>query len=395
MRNFPYAFFFCVLSSYLTFGQGALHSAAVPAGTLQGLVKDHAGQALPGVSVVVEGTTQGTTTDANGNYHLPLAAGQTYKIRFTYVGFEPQTRTVALASDRGALLYLTLQSAHQALQQVEVLGRKETTYRTKATFLGSKSETEIKDLPQSVAYASKELIADQGLMRVGEVVKNFSGVTQFSFYDDVVIRGFRINGGSNTQLLNGLRTSTGFWKQPLANYLERVEVLKGPSSALFGNASPGGVLNRVTKKPLNESRKALTFSLGSFQNFRALADFTGPLSKDSTLLYRLNLGYEDAQSFRDLQFDRNIVIAPSFSFLPSPHTRLNLDVVYNSSNSRLDRGQSTYKNDLYSTPVSQALATGNDYLNEQTYNVTGSLSHQFAPGLTGNLAYIKTGYSED
>jgi len=172
-------------------------------------------------------------------------------------------------------------------------------------------------------------------------------------------------------------------------------VLKGPSSALFGNASPGGVLNRVTKKPLSENRKSLSFSLGSFQNFRALADFTGPLSKDSTLLYRLNLGYEDAQSFRDLQLDRNIVVAPSFSFLPSPRTRLNLDIVCNSSNSRLDRGQSTYKNDLYSTPVSQALATGNDYLNEQTYNITGSLSHQFTPHLTGNLAYIKTGYSED
>jgi iron complex outermembrane receptor protein len=395
MRDFSYAFLLLFLSRLLAFGQDAQHLAGVPAGTLQGLVKDHTGIALPGVSVVVEGTTQGTTTDASGSYQLRLTAGQTYKIRLTYVGFEPQLRTLTLPTDHGLALHLTLQSTQQVLQQVEVLGRKETTYRTKATFLGSKSETAIKDLPQSVAYASKELIADQGLMRVGEVVKNFSGVTQFTFYDDIVIRGFRVNGQSNTQLLNGLRTSTGFWKQPLANYLERVEVLKGPSSALFGNASPGGVLNRVTKKPLAESRKSLSFSLGSFQNFRALADFTGPMSKDSTLLYRLNLGYEDAQSFRDLQFDRNIVIAPSFSFLPSPRTRLNLDIVYNSSNSRLDRGQTTQKNDLYSTPTSLSLATGNDYLNEQTYNVTGSLSHQFTPTLTGNVAYIKTGYSED
>jgi iron complex outermembrane receptor protein len=390
MRKFSPLFLLLFLLHLLAFGQ-----EGIPAGTLQGTVKDPTGAALPGVSIVVEGTTQGTTTDAAGRYELQLAPEQTYKLRLTYVGFEPHTRAVALPAGHGLRVVFTLQSAHQALQQVEVLGRKETTYRTKATFIGSKSETDIKDLPQSVAYASKELIADQGLMRVGEVVKNFSGVTQFSFYDDIVIRGFRINGQSNTQLLNGLRTSTGFWKQPLANYLERVEVLKGPASALFGNASPGGVLNRVTKKPLAESRKALSFSLGSFQNFRALADFTGPLSKDSTLLYRLNLGYEDAQSFRDLQFDRNIVVAPSFSFLPSPRTRLNLDVVYNSSNSRLDRGQTTQKNDLYSTPTSLSLATGNDYLNEQTYNLTASLSHQFAPGFTANVAYIKTGYTED
>lgn len=395
MRHFFCIFFLLSLPAIRSYSQDAQPNATLGTVTLQGIVKDHLNLLLPGVSVVVEGTTQGTSTDANGRYELRLTGGQTYKIRFTYVGFEPQGRTVALPADRSLTLSLTLQSAQQALQQVEVLGRKETTYRTKATFLGSKSETEIKDLPQSVSYASKELIADQGLMRVGEVVKNFSGVTQFTFYDDIVIRGFRVNGQSNTQLLNGLRTSTGFWKQPLANYLERVEVLKGPSSALFGNASPGGVLNRVTKKPLNENRKSLSVSLGSFQNFRALADFTGPLSKDSTLLYRLNLGYEDAQSFRDLQFDRNLVVAPSFSFLPSPRTRLNLDIVYNSSNSRLDRGQTTRKNDLYSTPTSLSLATGNDYLNEQTYNVTASLSHQFAPGLTGNASYIKTGYSED
>jgi iron complex outermembrane receptor protein len=394
MRHFFCISFLLSLPAIRAHSQDVQAAAAVGTATLQGTVKDHLGL-LPGVSVVVEGTTQGTSTDAAGHYELRLTGGQTYKVRFTYVGFEAQSRTVALPSDRGLILSLTLQSAQQALQQVEVLGRKETTYRTKATFLGSKSETDIKDLPQSVSYASKELIADQGLMRVGEVVKNFSGVTQFTFYDDIVIRGFRVNGQSNTQLLNGLRTSTGFWKQPLANYLERVEVLKGPSSALFGNASPGGVLNRVTKKPLNENRKSLSVSLGSFQNFRALADFTGPMSKDSTLLYRLNLGYEDAQSFRDLQFDRNLVVAPSFSFLPSPRTRLNLDIVYNSSNSRLDRGQTTRKNDLYSTPTSLSLATGNDYLNEQTYNVTASLSHQFAPGLTGNASYIKTGYSED
>ena len=290
MRHFSCTFllfFFCCCAAW---SQTIQSTESLPAGTLQGQVKDAAGAVLPGVSVVVEGTTLGTTTDAAGHYELQLTAGQRYTIRLTYVGFEPQSRPVVLPATHGLHLHAVLQNAHQALQQVEVLGRKETTYRTKATFLGSKSETEIKDLPQSVSYASKELIADQALMRVGEVVKNFSGVTQFSFYDDIVIRGFRVNGQSNTQLLNGLRTSGGFWKQPLANYLERVEVLKGPSSALFGNASPGGVLNRVTKKPLNENRKSLSVSLGSFQNFRALADFTGPMSKDSTLLYRLNLG---------------------------------------------------------------------------------------------------------
>src|SRR5690606_21169977 len=165
-----------------------------------------------------------------------------------------------------------------ALQTVEVIGRKEKSYKNTTSFVGAKTEIALKDLPQAVSYATKELIADQGVMRVGDIVKNFSGVNQNTFYDDIIIRGYRINGGSNTQLLNGMRTSTGFWKQPLANYLERVEVLKGPSSALFGNASPGGVINRLTKKPLDEVRNSVSFSTGSFNTLRALVDFTGPLT---------------------------------------------------------------------------------------------------------------------
>jgi hypothetical protein len=112
---------------------------------------------------------------------------------------------------------------------------------------------------------------DQAAIRVGDVVKNFSGVNQFTFYDDITIRGFRVQGGEGgVQLLNGLRTTTGFWKQPLTNYLERVEVIKGPSGVLFGNSSPGGTINRVTKKPLTEKRQSLSFTTGSFPAYSLL-----------------------------------------------------------------------------------------------------------------------------
>ncbi|MDR6194223.1 iron complex outermembrane receptor protein [Siphonobacter sp. BAB-5404] len=365
-------------------------------GTIHGVIKTVAGEGLEGVHVMVSASKTGTTTDGNGHFQLSLEPGKSYTLHLSIVGYESAVHHIKTSTSGGVAYTFTLNSGSTALQQVEIIGRKETTYKTSTTFIGSKSATNLKDLPQSVSYASKELIADQGAIRVGEVVKNFSGVTQFTFYDDLTIRGFRINGQSNTQLINGLRTSTGFWKQPLVNYLERVEVLKGPSSALFGNASPGGTVNRVTKKPLDENRKSLSISLGSFNNFRALADFTGPASKDSTLLYRLNLGYENAQSFRDLQFDKNLIIAPSFSFLPNDKTRINFDLVYNDSRSRLDRGQSVFGNsDLYSTPTSLSLNTGNDYLNEQTYNVSLSLSRKLTNWLSFNAAYMKTGYSED
>ncbi|SKC86005.1 TonB-dependent receptor [Ohtaekwangia koreensis] len=370
------------------------HTVYAQSGKVQGTVKDANGEVLPGATILVEDSGMGTSSDASGNFEITLKPGQ-YQLTCTMVGFESINVNATVTEGQVTTVEFPLTESKNVLQQVEIIGRKERSYKNTSSFIGSKTELNSKDLPQSVSFVTKELISDQGQMRVGEVVKNMSGVNQFTFYDDITIRGFRINGQSNTQLINGLRTSTGFWKQPLANYLERVEVMKGPSSALFGNASPGGVLNRVTKKPLDFNRKSLDFSFGSFNTFRALADFTGPMNADRTLLYRLNIGYEDANSFRDLQFDKNLVIAPSVSFLPTDKTRLNFDIIYNQSNSRLDRGQAANNNDLYSTPITRSLSSANDYLNENTYNISASLNHYFTEKLSVTLAYLKTGYNED
>lgn len=383
-------FLFSVL--ILTFPFLAL---AQQTGVVRGHITSVDGKAAEFVSVALQGRSYGDLTDARGNFELKNVKPGNYTIVISGVGYVEAKREINVSAGMVTQADFTLAEDHQELQSVEITGRKERTYKTKALFIGNKTQTDIMDLPQSVSYASKELMADQGVVRVGEVVKNFSGVTNFTSYDDLTIRGFRVNGQSNTQLLNGLRTSTGFWKQPLTNYLERVEVLKGPASALYGNASPGGVVNRVTKKPLDEDRKSVSVSMGSFNTLRALADFTGPATKDNTLLYRLNLGYEDANSFRDLQFDKNIVIAPSLSFIPDEKTRINFDMVYNASRSRLDRGQSVIGDDLYSTPVSLALSTPNDRLNENTYMITFSVSRQLSQHLNFSASYLKTGYDED
>lgn len=369
--------------------------AQSPTSTINGTIKGDSNEPLAHATVWLEPSAISAAADANGNFTLSQVQPGQYTIHSSYLGYQKISKKIEVVASRTTNVNLVLTIGGNSLQAVEITGRKEKTYKAKSTFIGNKTETDIKDLPQSVSYASKELMADQGAVRVGDVVKNFSGVSQFSFYDDLTIRGFRVNGQSNTQLVNGLRSSTGFWKQPLTNYLERVEVLKGPSSALYGNASPGGVVNRVTKKPLNETRKSISVSLGSFNTFRGLADFTGPANKDSTLLYRLNLGYEDANSFRDLQFDKNVIVAPSLTFIASPKTHINFDMVYNNSKSRLDRGQSVIGNDLYSTPQTLALSAGNDFLNEQTYIVTLSINHNFNDHFSFNAAYSKTGYQED
>ena len=362
---------------------------------ITGTIQSEKKESIPFVSISIKGLKKNVTANEKGYYEINNLASGNYTIYFSAVGFSVLEKNIEIQENETLDLSVFLKENINALQAVEIIGRKEKSYRNTKSFIGAKTEIALKDLPQAVSYATKELIADQGAIRVGDVVKNFSGVSQFTFYDDISIRGFRVNGQSNTQLLNGMRTSTGFWKQPLANYLERVEVLKGPSSALFGNASPGGVVNRVTKKPLDQAANSVSFSTGSFNTLRALADFTGPLTEDKSLLYRLNLGYENANSFRDLQFDKNIVFAPSLSFLPNDKTSVNFDLIYTVSKSILDRGQSTYENNLYSTKTSNSLNSTSDYLNEETYIVTTSLNHQFTDHLSFSASYIRTGYNED
>lgn len=390
MRLIPYALFvlLCTLPSF---------AQTDARGKIEGRLTTAENNPAAFVNVVLKGTRLGTTSDENGSFIFSNVEPGQYTLQASSVGVETLRETVTVTGEQTVQVSYQLKTSVKQLQTVEIIGRKETTYTNEQSFIGSKTATALRDLPQSVAYVTKELLQDQAVFRLNDAVKNFSGVNQFSFYNDITIRGHRVSGGDNyASLVNGLRANSSFWKQNLTPHLERVEVLKGPASALFGNTSPGGTINRVTKKPLDESRQSLSFSTGSFNTTRALADFTGPMNEDKTLLYRLNIGYENAMNFRDAQYDKNLIVAPSVSFLPSQNTRLNFDLVYQKSDGRLDRGQAVLgTGDLYSVPITRSINRANDYLKEETYNLTLSLNHRFSDRVSFNSSYMRTGYEED
>jgi len=196
-----------------------------------------------------------------------------------------------------------------------------------------------------------------------------------------------------------LRVIGLFGPQTILANLERVEVIKGPASAVFGNASPGGTMNRVTKKPLPIERKAISFTTGSFNTLRATLDFTGPLNKEGSLLYRINVAHENSGSFRDLQEFKSTMVAPSISFLPTDKTQLNFDLVLTRFDGKLDRGQPIFGasagTDLNSTPISFAIGAANDYHETNVAYGTLSFSHDFTDNFSFNASYMRYGYQED
>ncbi|MEM7484493.1 MAG: TonB-dependent siderophore receptor [Bacteroidota bacterium] len=366
-------------------------------GTIEGTTLNADGTVAPFVNILLRGTSYGIASDAEGNFMLGEVPSGYQVLLISSMGLASLEYPITVNANETVSIQIKLSEGQLQLQPVEIIGRRETGYKNTVSYAATKSAAPIKEVPTTINFVTKELALDQAAFTLNDVVKNISGVNQFSFYNDITIRGFRVQGQRNSgNLVNGMRAFTSFWKQQLIPHIERVEVIKGPASALFGNASPGGTINRVTKKPLPETRQSITASVGSFNTFRTLADFTGPMTQDNKLLYRLNIGYENTDGFRDLQFARNLVFAPSFSFLPTENTKLNFDIVYQDSKGRLDRGQAVFGDgDLFSTPITKSLSAANDFLNELTLNGTVSLQHNFNENITFNSIFMRSTYDED
>ncbi|SDC12119.1 TonB-dependent siderophore receptor [Pedobacter soli] len=338
-----------------------------------------------------------TSTDSLGNFAIILPQAGSYTFNASAVGYAGFSKTYLISSDL-VLDPVILAASNEELQTVEIVGTNARKYYGDYSFSATKTATANKDIPQAISSVSKELMADRQAAVLADAVKNVTSVSQSSYYNQFAIRG--INQNEEGAIINGMRTRQYYFNQPLTNNLERIEVIKGPASATFSSVDPGGSINLVTKKPLTEDRKEVSISAGSFSTIRGALDFTGPLNTAKTLLYRLNIGYEDSKSFRDLQYRKGYMIAPSFSYRPSDRTSLNVEVVMNNSNSRLDRGQAIFgaiagQTDLNSTPITFNMGASNDRFNTQDLMLMTSFSHKLTENIVFNAAYMKQNWNED
>jgi iron complex outermembrane receptor protein len=363
---------------------------------IEGVVTEAATEdPVVGANVVLEGTSLGAATGERGVFYIRSVPPGEYTISVSAIGYKSVTRELAIAAEDELNLSFQLEETVIASEQtVEIIGRRTTGYSTDYSFVATKTSTDLREIPQSISIITQKILEDQQVYRLEEASKNISGLNQFSGYNDFTIRGFR---STSTRLVNGLKAGFSFWSTPITPHLDRIEVIKGPASALFANTNPGGTVNLVTKKPLPQIRQGVTFTTGSFNTYRLTSDFTGPMTREGNLLYRLNLGYENADSFRNLQFKESYLIAPSFSFLPSERTRVNVDLVYSLLNTRLDRGQAIFdqSEDLTSTPISFSLSQPSDYMVNSDLYTTVSLRHQFSPNFTFSSSYMKYRYDHD
>ncbi|MEL6354954.1 MAG: TonB-dependent receptor plug domain-containing protein, partial [Cyanobacteria bacterium J06627_28] len=191
-----------------------------------------------------------------------------------------------------------------------------------------RTDVDIRDTPSSVTVIPQQVIEDQAATNVRDIVRNATGVN----FSESQGRGerFVLRGFAAEIFRNGFRddvNTSSSTAAELAN-IERVEVLRGPASILFGQAEPSGIINFVTKQPLREPFYELAFTMGSFDFTRPTLDFTGPLTADGSLAYRLNAAYENAGSFRDGVDTERFFVAPTLSWEISDNTELTLEFSY-------------------------------------------------------------------
>lgn len=303
-----------------------------------------------------------------------------------------------------AFCALPAQAQDRELGEIQVVGRGEGQHYYSDEAGVARAETPLREVPQAVRIVPRQAIDDIGAVRLEEAYDYVSGVNrQNSFgglWDNFSIRGFAgdPNTGANF-LRNGFAGNRGYnAPRDMAN-VERLEVIKGPASALYGGSEPGGILNIVTKKPQFKAGHAVEVYAGSYDTYRTNIDSTAAIT--DTLAYRLNMAYEDKGSFREHIDSQRYLFAPSLTWLLTPATVVNYDFEALRQRTPMDRGVIAIDGKPGSIPRSRFLGEPNDgniTLDNKTHNLT--VEHEFSSDwkAKAGLAYRTTsleGYSTE
>jgi iron complex outermembrane receptor protein len=264
-------------------------------------------------------------------------------------------------------------------EELVVTGEQEEGYRVPDATTATKTETPLRDIPQSIQVIPNQVIKDQGITEISDAVRNVSGVTlqrtksnSGFFYN---IRGFE----SARTLRDGFDVGLGFGTPTtvtLPNTIEQVEVLKGPASVLYGNLEPGGLVNLVTKQPLSDPLYSAEFTAGQFNLYQPSIDLSGPLTADKKLLYRLNATYQNFGSFVDFVNGETISIAPTLRYNFSDKTSLTLSYEYSYSDQVFYEGLPSDPI-LFDLPISRFLNDPDGRINNTTHTINATFSHKF------------------
>jgi outer membrane receptor for ferrienterochelin and colicins len=209
----------------------------VGAQRIEGIIKDANGEALPGATLMLKENSQGTATDPDGRFQLQDIPPGSYTLFISHVGFEPQQRNVKISDQQRLSLTVSLQEKAEALNDVVV-----TATRTARP---------VDEVPIPVHLIDNDQIERMGSLRLDEVLQEQTGLQMISDHGS----GLQMQGLSSDYILIlidgepviGRTAGTVDLSRLTVNNIERIEVIRGPSSSLYGSEAMAGVVNIITK----------------------------------------------------------------------------------------------------------------------------------------------------
>lgn len=272
----------------------------------------------------------------------------------------------------------------EADEPIEVLVTGEQDgYLVPEASTATRTDTPLRDIPQSIQVVPQQVLEDQNAVRLRDALRNVSGVFVGNTFggttDNFNIRGF----ADATILRDGFKesfTESGLSLRDLAD-VEQIEVLKGPASVLYGYVEPGGAINLVTKQPSNDPFYNVDLSIGSYGFYRPSIDFSGPLTSNKALRYRLNLAYQNADSFRDFVDSERVFAAPIFDLKLGDKTNLSINTSYLYDRRTFDRGIVAIGEEVADIPIERFLGEPDDFRRIEQFNIGYRFEHEFNDNL--------------
>jgi iron complex outermembrane receptor protein len=218
-------------------------------------------------------------------------------------------------------------------------------YRATRSASATRTDTALHETPQSISVVPRDVLEDTAATRLQDALDYAGGVGRANNFGGqglttVTVRGFT----TGEYYRNGFPINRGYPNAPDANTVERLEVIRGPATSLYGRGDPGGTFNVVSKQPLAEPRVTLGSQVDDHGMQRATLDASGPLSEDGRLAYRLNVLGEGGESFRDDVDSERYDVAPVLSWQVSDSTKIVFEGDFMRNNHPLDRGLTRYPN---------------------------------------------------
>ncbi|TCI91777.1 TonB-dependent receptor [Tenacibaculum sp. M341] len=356
--------------------------------TIKGIVKDaKTGKAIPDVSIIINNLTKGTTTDIDGNYTITIPENHK-TLRFSKIGYKTLQQKINTSTVKSPLIIL-LQKQDIALEEVNI-DANQRTFKKEILSVGKLPIKDI-DAPITTNSIDNKILQLRNVSDLGDAVKSATGVRPINRYGG--FQTFRIRGFNNFVLLvDGVRDerhniSTSAPTTNLAN-VERIEVLKGPASVLYGHSALGGIINIVRKKPTNVSQGNFNVSYGSFDTYNMSAGFGGAISEK--LRYRADFGMTRTNGWRDYGVATN---NGSFTFEYTPTSKDTFEFYVQANNDKYDTDTGIPVDDDGSLVSGMDPETRyndpQDYLKHKRFDFQLKYTHEFNSNfkLTNLLSY--------